>query len=138
MLKTTKSTESAAKLKKTKAGLGSNSIVDNGEVINQINSIKRKNQAKTTKSKILIKSKNHDFSLNSKNMEAKPDFLIPKARLAFTKLKQAFVEAPILYHFDPKYHIRILINVSGYVIGGILSQLTSNELSSWYPVIFFF
>ena len=34
-------------------------------------------------------------------------FLTPKAKLAFTQLKQAFVEAPIFHHFDPKYHIWI-------------------------------
>ena len=33
------------------------------------------------------------------------DFLTPEARLAFTKLRQAFVKAPILHHFDPEHHI---------------------------------
>lgn len=28
-------------------------------------------------------------------------FFIPKARLAFTKLRQAFTTTPILHHFDP-------------------------------------
>lgn len=32
-------------------------------------------------------------------------FFIFRARLVFIKLKQAFVKAPILYHFDLEYHI---------------------------------
>ncbi len=52
-------------------------------------------------------------------------------------MKQAFVEAPILNHFDPKRHIRIETDVSGYAIGGILSQLTSDDLGQWHPVAFF-
>ncbi len=48
-------------------------------------------------------------------------FLTFKARKTFTKLRQAFVEAPILNHFVAKYHIRIKTDASGYIIGGILS-----------------
>ena len=36
-----------------------------------------------TKSKNLVKSKNHDFLLHSKNKEAGTSFLILEARLAF-------------------------------------------------------
>lgn len=32
-------------------------------------------------------------------------FLIPRAKLAFVKLKQAFIKAIILYYYDPEYHI---------------------------------
>lgn len=32
-------------------------------------------------------------------------FLISEARLAFTKLKQVFIDILIFYHFDLKYHI---------------------------------
>ena len=35
----------------------------------------------------------------------KASFLTPEAKLAFTQLWQAFTEAPILHHFDPKCHI---------------------------------
>ena len=76
----------------------------------------------------MIKSKNDNFLPNSRNIEARPGFLIPKTRLAFTKLKQAFVETLIFYHFDPKCHIQIETNTSGYAIGEILSQLTLNDL----------
>ena len=56
------------------------------------------------------------------------DFLTPGAKLAFTELRQAFLKAPILHHFDPERHIRIETDVSGYAIGGVLSQLISDDL----------
>ena len=49
------------------------------------------------------------------------DFFTPGARLAFTKLRQAFVKAPILHHFDPERHIRVETDVSGSAIGRVLS-----------------
>ena len=91
-----------AKSKKIKARDDSNSIVNNSEMTNQISSIKGINQAKTTKFKILIKSKNHDFLLNSKNMKAKSNFFILKAKLAF---RQIFVKILIFYYFSSKYYI---------------------------------
>ena len=63
-------------------------------------------------------------SLTSKNSNRATSYLTSKARFAFTQLKKAFIKAPILQHFDPECHIRIEIDVSGYVIGGVLSQLT--------------
>ena len=65
------------------------------------------------------------------------DFLTPRAKLAFTELRQAFLKAPILHHFDPERHIRIEMDASGYAIGGVLSQLTSDNLGRWHPVAFF-
>ena len=56
------------------------------------------------------------------------DFLTPGAKLAFTKLRQAFIKAPILHYFDPEHHIQVETDVSGYTIGGVLSQLTSDNL----------
>ena len=120
MLKTTGSTRSTANPKKTKGKDDGNSVVGNlvggGEATNPT---KRKNQAKTTKSKILVKSKNHDFP-KSRTEEIGIGFFTPKAKLAFTQLRQAFVEAIILNHFDPESHIRIETNALGYVIGGVL------------------
>ena len=121
MLKITRSTGFAANPKETEGEVGGNSLVGNlvsdGEATNPT---KRKNQAKTTKSKILIKSKNHNF-LKSRTEEARTGFLTPKARLAFTKLRQVFVEAPILHHFDLESHIQIETNASSYAIGSVLS-----------------
>ena len=59
-----------------------------------------------------------------------PTFLTPGAKEVFNQLRQAFTEAPILRHFDPECHIRIETNSSGYAIGEVLSQLTSNHLTS--------
>ena len=52
------------------------------------------------------------------------DFFTLGAKLAFTELKQAFLKAPILHHFDLEGHIRIETDVSGYAIDGVPSQLT--------------
>ena len=56
-------------------------------------------------------------------------------------MRQAFIKAPILRHFDPECHIRIETDASGYAIGGVLSQLTSDHLTSdqgqWHPVAYF-
>ena len=149
LLKTTKSTGFAANPKETKGEVGGisvdgNSMVDGGEATNLT---KEKNQAKTTKSKILVKSKSHDFPPNFRNKKAGTGFLTPEARLAFTQLRQAFVEAPILHHFDPESHIRIETDASGYAIGGVLSQLSSrarpdgvvtkDDLGQWHLVAFF-
>ena len=68
---------------------------------------------------------------------SKSDFLIPGARLAFTELRQTFVKAPIRYYFNPKCHIRIKTNAFGYAIGGVLSQLTLDNLSQWHLLAFF-
>ena len=57
---------------------------------------KRKSYQKMSKSKKLSKSK---------KMIESSDFLTPRARLAFTKLRQVFAKAPILYYFDPEHYI---------------------------------
>ena len=56
------------------------------------------------------------------------DFLTPKTRLAFTKLRQAFVKAPIFHYFDLKRYIRVEMNASGYAISRVFSQLTLDNL----------
>ena len=76
----------------------------------------------------MIKSKNHDFLHNFKNIKAGPSFFTPKARLAFIKLRQAFIKIPIIYHFDLKCYFWIEINIFRYGISKILSQLILNNL----------
>ena len=73
----------------------------------------------------------------SKSKKTESGFFIPGARKAFTKLRQAFIKAPILYHFDLERHIWVETDTSGYAIGGVSSQLTSNDLGRWHPVAFF-
>ena len=68
--------------------------IDDGEVGN--NEVRKKQK--------MSKSKK---SSKSKKTVRSSDFLIPRARLAFTKLRQVFVKAPILYHFDPERHIHL-------------------------------
>lgn len=55
-------------------------------------------------------------------------FFTSGAKKAFTKLRQAFIEALILNHFDLEYHIQIETNVSSYDISAIFSQLILNNL----------
>ncbi len=81
-------------------------------------------------------------------------FLLPKPKRSSYAKRKAFTKTPILRHFDLECHIRIETDVSGYVIGGVLSQITSDQLSSdhathkdpnsskskigqWHPVAFF-
>ena len=102
---------------------------------------------KLAKSKSGKSSKSRNPS-NSRATE-EPKFLTSEARKAFNHLKQAFIEAPILRDFDPERHIRIETDASGYAIGGVLSQLTSDQLTSsdsnssksdigqWHPVAYF-
>ena len=140
MLKTLKNTESLTRPGKSGVGVGGdskaghdgnelnrskvdNSEVDGNEVRN--NEVGKKVQ-KLSKSQNLFKSKKTIGS----------DFFTLKARLAFTKLRQAFVKVPILYYFDLEYHIRIETDISGYVIDKDLSQLTSNDLGRWHLLVF--
>ena len=99
--------------------------VDGGEV--EVDEVGKKAR-KTSKSK---------NSSKSKKAVGLSDFLTPGAKLAFTELRQAFLKASILHHFDPERHIRIETDVSGYAIGGVLSQLTSDDSGRWHPVAFF-
>lgn len=63
-------------------------------------------------------------------------FKLPeKAREAFNKLKKAFTEAPLLWHFDPRLKIRVETDASGYAISGIISQLQEDD-GQWHPIAF--
>ena len=82
-------------------------------------------------------SKNLSRSKKSKNKKSenptrigaieKPNFLTPNVKKTFNQLRQAFIKAPILRHFDLESHIRIKTDASGYAIGGVLSQLNFNS-----------
>ena len=64
-------------------------------------------------------------------------YLTPDAKISFTQLKKAFTKAPIFCHFDLKCHIQIEIDASGYAIGGVLTQLTLDNLGQWYLIVYF-
>ena len=88
----------------------------------------RSENQKTSKSQKLAKSKKPSKSENSPNFDTKnsgPSFPTPEARVAFNHLRLAFTKAPILWHFNPKCHIWIETDASGYGIGDVLSQLAS-------------
>ena len=97
--------------------------VDGSEV--EVDEVGKKGR-KTSKSKNSSKSKKTVGS----------DFFTSGAKLAFTELRQAFLKAPILYHFDSKRYIWIETDVSGYAIGRVLSQLTSDNSGRWHLVAF--
>ena len=143
MLKTSESTESKIRPGEGRVGVGGDSgaglggseidgsekddvEVDSGEV--EIDEVGKKVQK-------LSKSKN---SSKSKKTIRSSDFFTPGAKLAFTELRQAFLKTPILHYFDLEHHIRIETDASDYTIGGVLSQLTSDDLGRWHPVAFFF
>ena len=66
--------------------------------------------------------------LTTKNLKGTTGYLTLGVKQGLIQLRQAFTKAPILRHFDIKYHIRIETDASGYAIGGVLSQLTSDYL----------
>lgn len=74
--------------------------------------------------------------VKASNKDSGTRFLNPGARLAFTKLRQAFSKAPILHYFDLKCHIWIETNISGYVICRLLNQLAMKNLHWWYSIVF--
>ena len=106
---------------------------------------------KTSKSRKSAKlGKNLLKSGNSPNFgatEAGLNFLTPGAKKAFNRLQLIFTKAPILWHFDLEYYIRIETDILGYVMGGMLSQLvsgtspdgvvTKTNLGQWHLVVFF-
>ena len=146
ILKTSKSTYFKTRPKKSVVGVDGHSKaghdgsklerseIDNGEVGGtEVDDEVGKKGQKTSKSKNLFKSKK---SSKSKKAVGSLDFLTLKAKLTFIKLRQAFLKTSILHHFNPKRHIQIEIDALGYTIGGVLSQLTLDNLSQWYPLAF--
>ena len=95
--------------------------VDSGKIDNEI----RKKGQKMSKFKNLLKSKK--LSKSKKTLES--NFFTSGAGLAFTKLREVFVKALILYHFELKYYIRVETDISSYAIGGVFSRLTLDDLS---------
>ena len=130
MLKTSESTKPIIQPGEGVVGVGSDSKVgcdgskleeieiDDGEVGgDEVDDEVGKKGQKKSKSKNLFKFK----KLSKSKKMLKSDFFTFGAKLAFIKLRQAFFKAPILYQFDPEYHIRIKTDASGYAISGVLS-----------------
>ena len=116
-----------AMLKTTGSSVTSASRVDDNEVVGGGGAIGRSDTSrKSDKSKSRTKSGHLGNSNNSKEHK----FLTSNGRETFNRLRQAFTKAPILRHFDLECHIRIETNASGYAIGEVLSQQTSNQVIS--------
>ena len=138
ILKTLGSTESKTQPGRGKVEVGSSRAGRGGSKLdkkkiddNEVDGDKVDDEVRTKVQKSL-KSKNL-----SKSKKTELGFLTPGARKTFTKLRQAFIKAPILYHFDSERLIWVETNASGYAIDGVLSQLTSDDLGRWHPVAFF-
>lgn len=89
-----------------------NTIDKVGSGVNKIGGAKSKNIIMPNflvKFKSLVKS---SFVLS---------FLTFGARLAFSKLRQAFIEISIFYNFNQKCHICIATDISSYIISKIFS-----------------
>jgi hypothetical protein len=58
---------------------------------------------------------------------------------AFQKLKDAFLQVPILIHFERGRKTHVEVNASGGAISGILSQLVPNRdgTPQWRPIDFY-
>ena len=93
------------------------------------------------------KSSKSENTTNFSTKKAGPSFLTPNSRTIFNILQLAFTKTLILWHFDPEYYIWIENNISGYLIGDMLSQLASAtkpkgvvtkiNWDQWHPVAFF-
>ena len=55
------------------------------------------------------------------------NFLTPDTKKAFNHLRQAFIKAPILQHFNLESRIRIKTDASNYAIDRMLSQLNPDS-----------
>ena len=77
------------------------------------------------------------------------NFLIPNAKKVFNHLQLAFIKALILLHFDLESYIQIKINILGYSIDRMLSQLNLNsdaplndlnlksDFGQWHSIVYF-
>ena len=123
MLKTSGSTESKTELGENGVGVaGSRAGHEESKLDRSKLYVGEVNGDKVRDNEIVKKSQNL-----SKSKKTESGFLTSGARKAFTKLRQAFIKAPIFHHFDPERHIRIETDASGYAIGGVFSQLTSDD-----------
>ena len=138
MLKT--SSTKSAKLRKGVVGVSGDSKTkrDGGKLDGSGTDDVEVDDNKVENDEVGKKSRNSSKSKNlSKSKKTELGFLTSGARRAFTKLRQAFIKALILHHFDSECHIWLETDLSGYAIGGVFSQLNSDNSGRWHPVAFF-
>jgi hypothetical protein len=85
----------------------------------------------------IVKSLTNLFKERRKEKFDKKFKLTKKTRIAFEQLKEVFIKASILLHFDSKRKIRLKIDAFDFAISEILFQLIK-ETSQWHFVAFFF
>ena len=122
MLKTSRGTESKTRPDEGGVGVGSSRAGRDGSKLDDGSGM---DDVKVDGSEVEVGEKSRNLS---KSKKTESDFLTSRARKAFTKLRQAFIKASILHHFDKERHIWVETDASGYVIGRVLSQLTSDDL----------
>ena len=111
-------------LKKAKSSNSASKLGDNdNEVVQDVGKVDNKNLSK--KSKYI----NSGIQMYI-GVTKEPTFLTTSAKKAFNSLKQMFTKALIFWHFDPECHIRIQTITSSYAIGKVLSQPTSDHLTT--------
>ena len=122
MLKISKSTKSKTRLGKGKVGIGDSRVGHVKSKLDESELDVSKVEGNEFGKKVQKRSQFKNLSKSTL------DFFTPETKLAFTKLRKAFLKALILHHFNPKRHIRIETNVSSYAISGVFSQLTLDNL----------
>ena len=133
MLKTSRSTKSKTQPGEGGVGVGSSRAGRSGSKLDRSELYSGEiDGGEVGDDKVMKKGRNL-----SKSKKTELGFLTSGARKAFTELRQTFIKASILHHFNPEHHIRVDIDASGYAISGVLSQLTLDNLSQWHPVPFF-
>jgi len=76
-----------------------------------------------------------DLLKGSKNgIKLGPFEFPPRAEEAFKRLKQAFMSAPMLRHYDPAKPTRLETDASGFALAGVITQQQEGGL--WHPVAF--
>lgn len=90
------------KITRVKPLAGNKLSVSKGNIVDGING---NSKVSGTKSKNMIIPDSLAKSKSLIEPSSKAGFLIFRAKLAFIKLRQIFIEVPIFYHFDLKCYI---------------------------------
>jgi hypothetical protein len=78
--------------------------------------------------KIMKGSKTYITKTGKRRVCYQPFKWNPKHKVAFQALKQAFIKAPVLAHFNPNKETWVKTDVSDFVTTGVLSQMYNGEL----------
>ena len=118
MLKLSRSAESLTQLGKSRVGVvNDNKAGHDNKVDNKVDDEVGKKGQNLSKSENLSKSKKTELG-----------FFISRAQMTFTKLKQAFIKAPTLHHFNLERHIWVETDASGFAISEVFNHSTLDDL----------